>query len=206
MGKLTQISIYPIKSCAGIDLKQADVHDRGFPFDRRWMLIEEDGVFLSQRNSPELGQVLSMIRDNLLQISYPGIDPLTLDINHIDAGKIEAKIWKDTVMSRRVSSIADDWFSRLLGRPVHLVHMDSEISRPLEKNRLPQDRSYEVSFADGYPYLLTNQASLDDLNGRLETPIQMDRFRSNLVVEGFGAFFNNFTLKSSGISFIVGIL
>ncbi len=188
MPALDEISIYPIKSCSGIKLNSSEVEDRGFPLDRRWLLVEENGTFISQRSTPKLGQIkISHLEDNLL-VSCVGKESLTLEIKSSLSTQIETHIWKDTVQGNWISTDCDAWFSDILGRSVRLVHMSRDVHRPLEKSYLPSNRSFEVSFADGYPYLLTNQASLDDLNGRLNQPIPMDRFRSNLIVSGFAAF------------------
>jgi len=186
--QLDQITIYPIKSCSGINLQQAHVEVRGFPLDRRWMLIETDGHFISQRTTPQMGQIQIQIVDNQLIANYLDHDSLTFDVNTHSLEQVQSHIWKDSLPSYLVSKAVSNWFSKILGRPVHLVFMDQDIARPLVKEQLPNDQAFEVSFADGYPYLLTNQASLDDLNERLEQPINMDRFRSNLVVNGFEAF------------------
>ncbi|MCF7823611.1 MAG: MOSC domain-containing protein [Candidatus Marinimicrobia bacterium] len=185
---LKKITIYPIKSCAGIDLPASDVEARGFPLDRRWLIIEENGTFISQRNAPQLGQIKISATENQLIINYMGKSPLIVDQSTPSDKRIEAQIWKDSVQSLWLSSEYDAWFSEIIGRSVHLVQMDKQVHRPLEKESLPAGRTFEVSFADGYPYLLTNQSSLDDLNDRLSQPIPMDRFRSNLVVCGFPAF------------------
>jgi uncharacterized protein len=188
VNKLKQISIYPIKSCSGINLEHAKVEDRGFPFDRRWMLIEENGDFVSQRKSPTLSLFKISVGTDNLRITYPGLKPHSFPLDSKSNSQIKAHIWKDSVRSHLVSAISDQWFSEALDRKVRLVYMDDTVIRPLEKEQLPGDQSFEVSFADGYPYLLTNQASLDDLNHRLDVPIRMDRFRANLVVSGAEAF------------------
>jgi hypothetical protein len=188
MPKLDQISIYPIKSCAGIDLDASEVLNRGFPLDRRWLLVDEAGQFISQRKSPRLGQI-RLTRDHTqLSVSYPDKAPLKLELNVHSSVRHKAMIWSDKVDGMWVGHEFDDWFSNVLEQQVHLIHMNDEVHRPLIKEHLPQHRSFEVSFADGYPYLLTSQASLDDLNGRLDNPVPMDRFRANLMVSGFEAF------------------
>lgn len=202
---LDQISIYPIKSCAGINLNHSEVEDRGFPLDRRWLLIEENGAFISQRNSPKLGQIIiSHHRDHLL-VSSAGKGSLTLELESSSFTQVKAQIWKDTVQGNWISHECDAWFSEILERRVRLVHMNREVRRPLAKSYLPHNRSFEVSFADGYPYLLTNQESLRDLNGRLDHPIPMDRFRSNLVVSGFEAFAEDHWkhIRIGGVEFLV---
>ena len=188
MPKLDQISIYPIKSCSGINLQASQVLDRGFPLDRRWLLVDEKGQFISQRTTALLGQIIISLDGDQIQANYPGKSPLSLDLNIRGNVRHMAMIWKDKVDGFWVSQECDAWFSEVLEQPVHLIHMNDDVHRPLVKNNLPQDRSFEVSFADGYPYLLTSQSSLNDLNSRLTSPVPMDRFRSNLVVSGFDAF------------------
>lgn len=185
---LEQLNIYPIKSCSGIQLQQAETENRGFPMDRRWMLVEADGKFISQRKTPQLGQFNILISDNSLTVSYPGESPLSIGLNSHLQQQVEIQIWNDTLHCHHVAHHASKWFSQILHREVYLVAMDPSVKRPLIKKHLPQDQNFEVSFADGYPYLLTNHASLDDLNSRLENPIGMDRFRANIEVSGFEAF------------------
>ncbi len=188
MLQLDQISIYPIKSCAGIDLSSSQVLDRGFPLDRRWLLVEKSGQFISQRNTHILGQIRISIENNHLSVGYFDRAPLRLDLE-VQSHKLQkTTLWNDRVHGLWLSQECDDWFSDILGRKVQLIHMNADVHRPLVQKRLPEDRTFEVSFADGYPYLLTTQASLDDLNQRLEQPVPMDRFRSNLVVSGNQAF------------------
>jgi len=186
--KLDQISIYPIKSCAGIDLQSSAVLGRGFPLDRRWLLVDKTGQFVSQRTNSLLGQIKLTQENDQLIVDYPDRELFHLELKVNSTFRQDAMIWEDKVAGVWVSQESDDWFSEVLGQPVHLIHMNDEVQRPLVKDTLPQDRSFEVSFADGYPYLLTSQASLDDLNGRLNSPVPMDRFRANLVVNGFDAF------------------
>lgn len=188
MPKLDQISIYPIKSCSGINLQTSEVLDRGFPLDRRWLLVDQGGQFISQRTTPLLGQIRISLNGDQLLVNYPGKSPLNLNLNVQSNIRHKAMIWKDKVDGLWVDQECDAWFSDVLGREVQLIHMNEKVHRPLTKDSLPQDRSFEVSFADGYPYLLTSQASLDDLNSRLTNPVPMDRFRANLVVSGFEAF------------------
>lgn len=186
--QLDQIIIYPIKSCAGIELENSLVENRGFPMDRRWMLIESDGMFVSQRNSPQLSLIESKITESQILVNYPGMDQLGINIGSSDRGLIKTTIWDDQVKALSVCSEADNWFTKVLNRRIRLVYMNDVVTRPLVKDRLPKDQSFELSFADGFPYLLTNQASLDDLNQRLVDPVKIDRFRPNLNVSGFEPF------------------
>lgn len=188
MPKLDQISIYPIKSCSGISLQSSQVMNRGFPQDRRWLLVDKGGRFISQRTTPLLSQIKISLTNDHLQVNHAGKSQLNLSLTIQSNTHRKSSIWKDEVDGIWVGQEYDSWFSDVLGQQVHLVHMNEDVHRPLVKKYLPQERSFEVSFADGFPYLLTSQESLDDLNSRLTNPIPMDRFRSNLVVSGFHAF------------------
>lgn len=188
MARLTGINVFPIKSCQGISPDHAEVEARGFPLDRRWMLIDETGKFLTQRHEPGLREIHVEDCPDSLLINCRDLPPLAVPKELPSGTLMSSRVWDDHVEGLHVSEEADEWFSQALGQPVKLTHMDQTIVRKLEKDRLPQDRSFEVSFADGYPYLLTNQSSLDDLNSRLTHPVGMDRFRSNIIVEGFEPF------------------
>ena len=152
------------------------------------MLVDSNGMFISQRNTPKLSQIAIRVNHDQLEVAVPGHESLIIPVDQNSGKTLLAQVWNDVVPGLHVGSAVDEWFTNYLGIETRLVHMDADVVRPLVKTQLPQDKAFEVSFADGYPYLLTNQASLDDLNNRLQTPIPMDRFRSNLVVRGPQAF------------------
>ena len=205
MSLLRQLVTYPIKSCAGINLETSEVFGRGLALDRRWLLIEDNGDFVSQRTSPLLGQIKLSVQNEQLKVSYPDKDSLFLDLNVTGSTHRHAKIWKDQVKGLWLNQDYDDWFSAILGRQVHLLHMNQTVQRPLIKESLPANQNFEVSFADGYPYLLTSDASLADLNQRLALPIPMDRFRANLVVNGFEAYAEDYwkQIRIGDVEFLV---
>jgi uncharacterized protein YcbX len=173
--------VYPIKSCGGFAVGEWGAGATGFRHDRRWMLVDEDGVFLSQRRLPRMALVRTSIKDDRLAATAPGMPPLELPL-HPDGPRTLASVWGDTVEVTRMGADADGWFSEFLGVACRLVHMPHDSVRLVD----PQfaragDRT---GLSDGFPFLLISEASLDDLNTRLETPLPMDRFRPNLVVGG----------------------
>lgn len=178
---LTEINIFPIKSTRRIALSESQVLARGLPGDRRWMLIDAERRFITARQHPRLVLVETRLDDTALHVSGPGMPPLQLPL--APAGeRAEVEIWRDHCAAVFTGKAADDWFSAYLGLPVRLVQMTDDIRRPVDPDYgRPGD---EVSFADGFPLLLISQASLDDLNTRLERPVSMRRFRPNLVVSG----------------------
>lgn len=180
--QLTALHIYPIKSAAGCDLAEVTIEPRGPRHDRRWMLVDEAGRFLTGRQLPRLVLLRAEPDDDGLALSAPGMPPQWAAVPMPDAARRTVQVWKDTVDAACADPDADAWVSAFLGRPAHLVHMDAAARRPVKPaHARPGD---EVSFADGFPLLLISQASLDDLNARLASPIPMARFRPNLVIDG----------------------
>ncbi|MFN7550367.1 MAG: MOSC domain-containing protein [Pseudomonadota bacterium] len=180
--QLSAIAIHPLKSCAPLALDEAVVEPRGLAHDRRWMVVDAEGRFLTGRQLPALVRIAARPADDGLVLSAPGLPHLAVAPPAPDAPRMPVVVWRDTVDAARVAPGADAWLSSALGRPVRLVHMDDAARRPVSPQyAAPGD---EVSFADGFPLLLVGQSSLDALNARLPAPVPMARFRPNLVVKG----------------------
>jgi uncharacterized protein YcbX len=186
MRLLSAIYIYPIKSLGGISVDRAGLSSRGLLYDRRWMLVDAQGLFLTQRTVPELTRLLCSMRDKVLAVSdregrCPPLEvPLVPDVNLMESRLVE--IWEDTVDARHCGEEADQWFSELLKKKVSLVYMHDESNRSVDERYVPEGQ--QVGFADGFPFLLLGASSLQDLNQRLEEPVPLDRFRANLVFTG----------------------
>ena len=185
---LVDIKIYPIKSLAAISVASAKVEPKGLELDRRWMLVDEEGQFLSQRKDSQMALLqLAWANDqqDTLQISHrtSKIEPLQMPLGIPNSTeRIQVKIWEDSVAAIPVSRAFDAWFSKALQRECRLVYMPESDQRGVDPNYAqPEDT---VSFADGFPYLLANEASLEDLNQRLDLPVDLDRFRANLIIKG----------------------
>lgn len=184
---LSTISIYPIKSLRGHELDSALVERLGLEHDRRLMLVDGQGCFLTQREHARMALVKPLLHANALTLTAPGMPDLTLEIRQ-QGQNILVEIWDDSeVRSIDQGDAAAVWFSDFLGMPSRLVHIAAGFERKVSADHAlsPDDR---VGFADGYPLLIISQESLDDLNGRLEKPIPMNRFRPNLVVSGVAPF------------------
>ena len=178
--KLAALYIHPIKSCAAVALKEARLGRRGLEHDRRWMVVDGDGVFLTQRTLPEMALVRIAIGDERLVVSKEGLPRLPLPFVHEDGARADVVVWDDTVRAV-VHDEGSDWFARALGRPVRLVCMPDEARRPVEA---PFGHDGDiVSFADAFPLLVVNQASLAALGDAVDAR----RFRPNLVVDGAAA-------------------
>ncbi|MEM6496660.1 MAG: MOSC N-terminal beta barrel domain-containing protein [Pseudomonadota bacterium] len=183
--KLTGIFIYPVKSCAGTDLEKVTLDRFGPAGDRRWLVVDERGRFISQREHA----AMALIQVDPLRggISLSTVDSnIEVAIPKPDAKEVRVTVWEDTVRSLLADASACDWLSEQLGRPCRLVYMPDNAQRLVDGIYARDGEN--VSFADGFPLLLISQASLDDLNSRLENPVPMNRFRPNLVVDGCESF------------------
>jgi len=183
---LSEINIYPLKSLKGISLAEAVIEDRGLRYDRRWMLVDRTNRFLTQREFPVMARVSVEIDGDKFMAA---IDHERIDVPFDpESGEFHtSQIWKSEVVAEFYSGDVDEWFSRALGTDCRLVRMP-EASRRAVNPEFAVRKDDIVSFADGYPFMLIGQASLDDLNSRLADPLPMNRFRPNFVVEGSDAF------------------
>ena len=190
MLQLSEIYIYPVKSLGGIRLNESEVTDRGLKYDRRWMLIDENNRFISQREYPQLALFGVAIKDdNLLITDKKTGERLTISnsLNHSATQSLKVTIWDDEVEAYQVSKIANDFFTQALGMPIRMVYMPDESHRKTEIDySLKGDEI--TSFSDGYPILIVGQTSLDNLNTKLVEPITINRFRPNFVFTGGQAF------------------
>lgn len=181
---LSEIWIYPIKSLAGIRLPQAIVKQKGLVYDRRWMLVDEAGRFLTQREHPEMSQFqLAIDNVQLTILNRISGQSLVLDLKGENYGEsMRVIIWDDEVEAIEVSHDYSQWFSDQLKKKCKLVFFPETNARPVDPDYAILNE--HVSLADGYPFLIIGQPSLDDLNKRLKEPILMNRFRPNFVFTG----------------------
>ena len=179
---LAGITVYPLKSGAGIDLDASDVEPCGLHGDRRWMVIDGDGVCVTARERPQLVRMRAEDAGPALRLERDGGEPFI--VPYPDAGARTARvwIWGQACTALDAGDPAARWMSDALDKPVRLVAMDTrEKRRPDPDCTLPED---EVSFADCYPVLVIGRSSLDDLNTRTPAPVSMRRFRPNFVISG----------------------
>ncbi len=181
---LSEIWVYPVKSLGGIRLTKALTEEKGLQYDRRWMIIDDENVFITQRVYQKMALIDVALLENGLKIflrSDPA-DAVTVPYKPVTALPVTVKVWDDAADALTVSDEADQWLSRQLGLNLRLVMMPESTERKADPRYAQHDEN--VSFADGFPYLVISQASLDDLNSRLAEPITMRRFRPNLVISG----------------------
>lgn len=179
--KVHALFLYPVKSLAGIPVDRFSLDDFGPVGDRRWMIVGANGQFVTQRLNPELAMIATRFDGPDVIITIPGEGEFRLSAE-AGAGTGLARVWRDQVDVLSGPINAADALSRFCGKDLHFVYMRNETFRRVDPEWVPAYR--RVSFADGFPFLVTNQASLDELNSRLEHPVDMRRFRPNLVVSG----------------------
>lgn len=182
---LSAITTYPVKSCAGIERSTVSLDRFGPSGDRRWLVIDENGRFVSQREQSRMALIQVEQLTEGIRLSL-GEDDIVVSIPGADAGEVHVTVWEDRVRAHLADKHAGAWLSDRLGLPCRLVYMPDHCQRLVDG--LFASEGETVSFADGFPLLLISQASLDDLNQRLDNPVPMNRFRPNLVVTGCDAF------------------
>jgi len=199
MPTLNALHLYPIKSCAGIALREAMVTDAGLMsediYDREWMVVNEQGEFLTQRDCPQLALIRPRIKADTLEVRAPGMLrlelPLALPDPEQHPATMQVRIWNDTVPAYDCDETTATWFSKALGTRCRLVRFHAEARRQVDP-RWTQVETAQTLFSDGFPLLLISQASLDDLNQKMaaqgRAALTMDRFRPNIVIDGVAAF------------------
>jgi len=187
MFEVTEINIYPIKSTRRISLAESTVLKRGLAWDRRWMLVDSKGHFITARKYPRLATVTTQLTTDTLKVCVREMPDLSIPLEPPEAGETrQVTIWRDQCTAMDYGPDYDRWFSEYLGLECHLVRMRNTDVRAVNPDYgVGGD---EVSFADSFPLLLISEASLADLNNRLDNPVSMRRFRPNIVVSGCDAF------------------
>jgi uncharacterized protein len=186
MATITQVNIYPLKSGRGIPLEQGRLGVTGFEWDRHWMAASPDGVFMSQRTQPRLALVVPGIADDALTLHAPGVQPLRVPVKP-EGHAQPARVWKDSITSLDLGDGPAKWLTEVVGVPARLLRISPVLDRHANV-QFAGPTPAPVSFADGFPILVCNAASLAHLNTRMPSPIGMERFRPNIVLEGLEPF------------------
>ena len=186
-GHIGQLWVFPIKSCAGIAVQSARLLATGLEHDRAFMLVDAKGDFISQREIARMVLVQPAIADGVMTVTAPGMEPLSVDMAF--AGPERAvRVWDDRVTGLQAPDAVNAWFSAFLQTECYLVRMAPQVLR-LASKKWTRGADAPTQFADGFPVLVVSQASVNELNARLtqagEAPVVAERFRANIVVNGF---------------------
>ena len=177
--------VYPVKSARAIARSRVRVGASGFEWDRQWMLVDGKGTFLSQRTHPRLARIVPEITASALVLRAEGAHELSVPLD-TRGDRVAVRVWDDACVGIDQGAAANAWASRLLGEAVRLVRASPGMVRPANV-KFAHPTPAPLAFSDGYPLLVCNQASLEDLNRRLSSPVPMERFRPNLVLTGLPA-------------------
>lgn len=198
MAILSEITFYPIKSCAGIALREAVLTSSGLMseqvYDREWMVVDSAGRFLTQREYPRMALIVPKIKATTLELRAPGMLRLEIELGlpHPQrAPMLEVQLWDEQVRAYDCDEVTAAWFSHAVGVPCRLVRFHPDVVRATS-TKWTGGIAATTLFSDGYPILVAGAASLDDVNDRLRAigrdALPMNRFRPNLVIGGIGAF------------------
>lgn len=188
-GRIARLFVYPVKSCAGVDLAEAVVTPAGLDLDRAWMVVDAEGTFVSQRELPRMALIRPQLKIHEVILRAPGMLALHLTIDAVEE-PVRVRLWNDEVPAYDMGNVAAQWFSDFLGRRLRLVRFDPDHQR-LSNLEWTGGLEAPNQFNDGYPFLVTSTASLAGLNERLanagHAPVGIERFRPNIVLEGVEA-------------------
>ena len=186
MLQVSELFIYPIKSLGGIAVSTATVTDRGLQYDRRWMLVDSNNEFMTQREFAEMALLQTEITEGGLKV-YHKKNQTSILIPFEQTGEtISVQVWSDRCKAVIVDKKVNEWFSGVLGKACQLVYMPGTTRRRVD-GRYAFNKEI-TNFSDGYPFMTIGQSSLDDLNSRLEEKLPVNRFRPNIVFTGGDAF------------------
>jgi uncharacterized protein YcbX len=198
MAILSELILYPIKSCAGISVREATLTRAGLAvdavYDREWMVVSPDGQFISQRECPRMALISPRIKRDTLELRAPGMLRLEIPLGLPDPEHertLEVTLWEERWLAYDCDETTAAWFSAAVGVPCRLVRFHPSVMR-LASAKWTGGVDAPTLFSDGYPVLLAGSASLADLNEKLgaagRDALPMNRFRPNLVVDGIDAF------------------
>lgn len=191
---IARLFVYPVKSCAGVELPEALLTETGLEFDRAWMVVDAHGEFVTQRELPRMALIRPQMKHLEMVLRAPGMLALHIAFDRVE-GPVRVKVWNDEVAAYDMGDIAAQWFSDFLsepGRPrrLRLVRFDPEQKR-LSSLQWTGGVEAQNQFADGYAVLVASEASLAELNDKLVAAghgaVGIERFRPNIVLAGIEA-------------------
>ena len=188
-GRIARLFVYPVKSCAGVEVREALLTETGLDLDRAWMVVDANGRFVTQRQLPRLALVRPQIRTSEVVLRAPGMLALHLAIDAVEE-PAKVRLWDEEIAAYDMGKVAAQWFTDFIGQPLRLVRFDPE-QRRLSSDRWTGGVEALNQFSDGFPLLVIAEASLEGLNERLvqagRAAVGIERFRPNILLSGFEA-------------------
>ena len=194
--KVTGLFVYPIKSCKGFAIEKGEVTATGFKHDRQWMVVDSDGVFLSQRKYAKMALIYTGIDEakGVLHVWADGVEErLSIKWDELDGEMVDVEVWGDACKAYDAGDAAARWFSGFLGGDFRLVYKAQDVIRQTDLDFTNEGE--QTGFSDGFAFLITSEASLNELNGRMDEGVPMARFRANIVVNGEAGFDEDYWLR-----------
>jgi len=186
---ISALFVYPIKSCAGVQVQEAIMTETGLEFDRAWMVVDDNSEFLTQRELPRMALIQPQLKHYEMVLRAPGMLALHIKLDEVEA-PVRVRVWDDEVAAFDMGAVAAQWFSDFLGVKARLVRFDPEHKR-LSSRAWTGDVQALNQFSDGFPLLVISEASLAQLNAKLvasgSTAVSISRFRPNIVLAAFDA-------------------
>lgn len=191
---IARLFVYPIKSCAGVELPEVLLTETGLEFDRAWMVVDENAEFVTQRQLPRMALIRPQMKHSEMVLRAPGMLALHIAFDRVEA-PVRVRVWKDEVPAYDMGDIAAQWFSDFLSQPgrpqkLRLVRFDPE-HRRLSSLKWTGGIEAQNQFADGFPLLVASEGSVAELNTRLAAAghdaVGIERFRPNIVLAGIEA-------------------
>ena len=187
--RIERLFVYPVKSCAGVELTEAVLTETGLDLDRAWMVVDEHGEFVSQRELPRMALIRPQLKHSDVVLRAPGMLALHLAIDTVEA-PARVRVWDDEVDAFDMGNVAAQWFTDFLGRKLRLVRFDPDFRRASNREWTGGTEALN-QFSDGYPLLVVSTASLELLNQKLaaqgKPAVTIERFRPNIVLSGVEA-------------------
>ena len=187
--RIARLFVYPVKSCAGVEVSEALLTETGLDLDRAWMVVDEQGEFVSQRELPRMALIRVVLKYSEVVLRAPGMLALHLAIDAVEE-PVKVRVWDDEVKAYDMGAIAAQWFSDFLGRKLRLVRFDPD-ERRLSDRKWTAGAEALNQFSDGFPLLVASEGSLAELNRRLaqagHEAVGIERFRPNIVLAGLEA-------------------
>lgn len=186
MPTVQALNIYPVKSARAVPLASVSLAATGFEWDRQWMVVDAADSFITQRTHPRLARVVPAIGPDALTLSVEGLESLDVPLA-AGGASVTVQVWNDSCIAQDQGDEAAEWLSEAIGDAVRLVRVGPHMVRDANPGYAQPDAA-PITFVDGYPILVCNTASLADLNARMPSPVPMERFRPNLVIDGLSPF------------------